>query len=62
MNQLQIPEFQSYEEEATFWDTLDTAEFMEEDGAWFHFDTPHERAVRIVDQSPTIFDSVLPQS
>ena len=47
MNQLQIPVFKSYEEEATFWDNMDTADFMEDDGEWFHFDTPHQRAVRI---------------
>lgn len=47
MTQLQIPEFQSYEDEATFWDNLDTADAMADDGEWFHFDTPQQRAVRI---------------
>jgi len=62
MKQLQIPEFQTYEEEATFWDNLDTAEFMEDDGEWFHFDTPRQRTVCIVDQSPTIVDRISPQT
>ncbi|MEZ4859849.1 MAG: CopG family antitoxin [Caldilineaceae bacterium] len=47
MTQFQVPEFQTYEEEATFWDNLDTADCMDDDGEWFHFDTPHQRAVRI---------------
>ena len=41
MKALQVPEFKSYEEEAAFWDNLDTADFMEDDGEWFRFDTPH---------------------
>ena len=41
MKALQVPEFKSYEEEAAFWDNLDTADFMEDDGKWFRFDTPH---------------------
>ncbi|HMN28987.1 MAG TPA: CopG family antitoxin [Caldilineaceae bacterium] len=32
MKQIQIPEFKTYEEEAAFWDSLDTAEYMEDDG------------------------------
>ena len=32
MKALQVPEFKSYEEEAAFWDNLDTADFMEDDG------------------------------
>ncbi len=47
MNELKIPGFKSYEEEAAFWDSLDTADFMEDDGEWFRFDTPHRRAVRL---------------
>ena len=47
MKELQVPEFKSYEEEAAFWDNLDTADFMEDDGEWFRFDTPHKRAVRV---------------
>ena len=46
MNELQVPEFKSYEEEAAFWDNLDTADFMEDDGEWFRFETPHKRAIR----------------
>jgi len=47
MNRLQIPEFKTYEEEADFWDALDTAPFMEDDGEWFRFETPEKRAVRV---------------
>lgn len=47
MNKLQVPEFKSYEEEAAFWDNLDTAAFMEDDGEWFRFDTPNKRAIRV---------------
>jgi hypothetical protein len=32
MNKLKVPEFKTYEEEATFWDNLDTADFMEDEG------------------------------
>ncbi len=47
MKKLQVPEFKSREEEAAFWDNLDTADFMEDDGEWFRFDTPHKRAIRV---------------
>jgi hypothetical protein len=47
MSQLQIPEFKTYEEEVAFWDNLDTADFMEEDGEWFSFETPTKRAIRV---------------
>ena len=47
MNELKVPDFKSYEEEAAFWDNLDSADFMEDDGEWFRFDTPHKRAVRV---------------
>ena len=47
MKELQVPEFKTYEEEAAFWDNLDTADFMEDDGEWFRFDTPHKRAIRV---------------
>ena len=47
MKALQVPEFKSYEEETAFWDNLDTADFMEDDGEWFRFDTPHKRAIRV---------------
>ncbi len=46
MSKLELPEFTSYEQEAAFWDNLDTADFMEDDGEWFHFETP-ERAIRV---------------
>ena len=35
MKELSIPHFKTYEEEAAFWDTLDTADFMGEDESWF---------------------------
>ena len=47
MNQLQVPEFKTFEEEAAFWDNLDTAPFMEDDGEWFRFETPNKRAIRV---------------
>ncbi len=43
MKEIEIPEFQSYEEEAEFWDNLDTSPYMEDDGQWFTFEiTPRE--------------------
>ena len=45
MKALQVPEFSTYEEEANFWDNLDTADFMEDDGEWFRFDT--NQAIRV---------------
>jgi hypothetical protein len=36
-----------YEEEAEFRDNLDTADFMEDDGEWFRFETPTKRALRV---------------
>ena len=47
MKELPIPHFKTYEEEAAFWDTLDTADFMGEDEKWFQFETPHRRAIRV---------------
>lgn len=47
MKTLRVPEFKSYEEEAAFWDNLDTADFIEDDGEWFRFDTPHRRVIRV---------------
>jgi hypothetical protein len=47
MSRLQVPEFKTYEEEAAFWDNLDTAPFMEDDGEWFRFETPSKRAIRV---------------
>jgi hypothetical protein len=46
MSRLEVPEFNTYEEEAAFWDNLDTAPLMEDDGEWFRFETPMKRAVR----------------
>ena len=46
MNKIQLPEFKSYEEEAAFWDNLDTADMMEDDGKWFHFDFADARTAR----------------
>ena len=47
MSNLQVPEFKTYEEEATFWDNLDTAPYMEDDGEWFRFETANRRAIRV---------------
>lgn len=47
MNKLEVPEFKTYEEEAAFWDNLDTAPFMDDDGEWFRFETPSKRAIRV---------------
>ncbi|MCI0695204.1 BrnA antitoxin family protein [candidate division KSB1 bacterium] len=47
MNKLEVPEFKTYEEEAAFWDNLDTAPYMEDDGEWFRFETPNKRAIRV---------------
>lgn len=45
MSSLEVPIFKSYEEEATFWDNLDTADYMEDNGQWFQFEVPMKRAV-----------------
>ena len=58
MNQLQVPEFKTYEEEATFWDNLDTADFMEDDGEWFRFETANKRAIRVA-ILPEVADELL---
>jgi hypothetical protein len=42
MNDIQVPEFETYEEEAAFWDNLDTAPFMEDDGEWLRFEVPED--------------------
>ena len=47
MKDFLIPEFSTYEEEVNFWDELDTADLMEEDGQWFRFETPSKRAIRV---------------
>mgnify|MGYP001054806206 CR=1 FL=1 len=47
MSKLKVPEFKTYEEEAAFWDNLDTAPLMEDGGEWFRFETPMKRAVRV---------------
>ena len=47
MKDIQAPEFSSYEEEADFWDNLDTSDFMENDGEWFRFETDKKRAIRV---------------
>ena len=46
MKRLAVPQFQSYEEEASFWDNLDTADFMEDDGEWFRFQTSQNHPIR----------------
>ena len=47
MNRLQVPEFKTCEEEAAFWDNLDTSDLMEDDGEWFRFETSEKRAMRV---------------
>ncbi|MEK7728770.1 MAG: CopG family antitoxin [candidate division KSB1 bacterium] len=47
MNTLETPQFKTYEEETAFWDNLDTAPYMEDDGEWFRFETPNKRAIRV---------------
>jgi len=47
MSKLEVPKFATYEEEAAFWDHLETAPLMEDDGHWFHFETHPPRAIRI---------------
>ena len=47
MNELQLPEFKTYEEEAAYWDNIDTADFMEDDGEWFQFETPTQRSIQV---------------
>ncbi len=42
MSELQVPAFKTYEEEAAFWDNLDTSDFMEDDGEWFRFEVPEK--------------------
>ncbi|MFQ5641936.1 MAG: CopG family antitoxin [bacterium] len=47
MQEIKVPEFKAYEEEAAFWDNLDTADYMEDDDKWFRFETSMKRAIRI---------------
>ncbi len=47
MTPIALPEFTTYEEEAEYWDRLDTTDFMENDGEWLHFETPTTRAMRV---------------
>lgn len=47
MSKLETPQFKTSEEEAAFGDNLDTAPFMEDDGEWFRFETPNQRAIRV---------------
>jgi hypothetical protein len=47
MKKLQTPKFKTYEEETAYWDKLDTAPYMEDDGEWFRFETPRKRPMRV---------------
>jgi hypothetical protein len=38
MGELKAPDFETYEDEAEFWDKLDTADFMPDDDEWFRFE------------------------
>jgi len=46
MKRLAVPKFQRYEEEAAFWDNLDTADFMEDDGEWIRFQTSQNQQTK----------------
>jgi hypothetical protein len=59
MSTIELPKFKSYEEEAIFWDNLDTGELMEDDGEWIHFDVADERAVRVAILPDVIKDIAL---
>ena len=59
MSTIELPKFKSYEEEAIFWDNLDTGELMEDDGEWIHFDVADERAVRVAILPAVIKDVAL---
>lgn len=47
MSKLQVPQFRTYGEGAAFWDNVDTAPFIEDDGERFRFETPSKRAIRV---------------
>ena len=47
MKEMTVPKFKNYEEEAAFWDNLDTADFMEDDGEWFRFQTSQKRPIQV---------------
>ncbi len=47
MSRVELPDFKTYEQEAAFWDDLDTGDLMDDDGEWFAFETPSKRAVRV---------------
>jgi hypothetical protein len=47
MTKITVPKFENYEEEAAYWDNLDTADFMEDDGQWFQFEVPLKRAMQV---------------
>ena len=47
MSKLSVPKFKTYEAEVSFWDNLDTTDFMKDDGKWFHFEVPEKRALRV---------------
>lgn len=53
MNKIQLPEFKTYGEEAAFWDNLDTADMMEDDGEWFHFGVTDARTVGVEGEALT---------
>ncbi len=47
MSELTVPQFDASEDEATFWDSLNTAESMDDDGEWFTFEALGKRAARV---------------
>ena len=55
MKEIKVPEFKTYEEEAAFWDNLDTADYIEDDDKWFRFETPKPESPNHKSQIPKIF-------
>ncbi len=47
MNELQVPSFKTVDEEAEYWDNLDTADYMPDDDQWFQLETPLKRAIKV---------------
>ena len=47
MKQLAVAKFQNFEKEAAFWDNLDTADFMEDDGEWIRFQESQNQPIQM---------------
>ncbi|MEZ4733334.1 MAG: hypothetical protein R3E79_40075 [Caldilineaceae bacterium] len=46
MKEIQTPQFANYEEEAAFWDTFDTSDYMPDD-EWLEVETDTKRPIRV---------------